>query len=97
YGIGTLLLGQLAGVAALHGITELVASVMATNQKMLDVFDASGFPISRRSDGSMIEISLPTAISGDVLSAFDRRQHTASRSAVSGFLRPASLAVIGAS
>ena len=97
YGIGTLLLGQLAGVAAQQGIDELVASVMATNRKMLDVLRDSGFPVSRQIDGSTVEVSFPTAISGEVLSAFDRRRHTSSLSAVSSFLRPASLAVVGAS
>ena len=97
HGIGTLLLGHLAGVAALHGIDVLVADVMAMNRKMLAVLSASGFPITERRNGSMMEVSFPTAISAEVLAAFDRRQHTASFSAVSSFLRPASVAVVGAS
>lgn len=97
HGIGTLLLGQLARVAADHGIDTFVASVMAANTKMIEVLTDSGFPVTEHRIGSAIEISLPTAISGDVLAAFDRRQHTASSSAVRSFLRPASVAVIGAS
>ncbi len=97
HGIGTLLLGQLAGIAAKHGIEVLVADVMATNRKMLDVLSQSGFPITERSNANMVEVSFPTTISEQVLAAFDQRQHAASFSAVSSFLRPASVAVVGAS
>jgi acetyl coenzyme A synthetase (ADP forming)-like protein len=97
YGIGTLLLGQLAGIAAKHGIDVFVASVMSSNYKMLEVLKDSGFPISERIDGSTLEITFPTAISDDVVSAFDRRRHVASLSAARSFLRPASVAVVGAS
>jgi len=97
HGVGTLLLGQLAGVAARHGIDVLLADVMATNRKMLDVLSGSGFPITERRNANMVEVSFPTMISEQVLAAFDRRQHAASFSAVSSFLRPASVAVVGAS
>lgn len=97
HGIGTLLLGQLAAVAADHGIDTFVASVLASNRKMLEVLVDSGFPVSEVADAGVIEMSLPTTISDDVLAAFDRRQHTASRSAVRTFLRPRSVAVVGAS
>jgi acetate---CoA ligase (ADP-forming) len=97
HGVGTLLLGQLAAVAAEHGIDTFVASMMASNRKMLEVLSHSGFPISEQRDGGMIEVSLPTALSDDVLGAFERRQHTASLSAVRSFLHPESVAVIGAS
>ena len=97
HGIGTLLLGQLAAVAADHGIDAFVASVMASNRKMLGVFTDSGFPVAAHNDGGVIEISLPTTLSADVLAAFDRRQHTASLTAVRSFLNPASVAVVGAS
>ncbi|MDE3132060.1 MAG: GNAT family N-acetyltransferase, partial [Acidobacteriota bacterium] len=96
-GIGTLLLGQLAGVAAQHGLDALVASVMASNRKMIDVFLNSGFVMSERNDANVIEVEFPTAISAEVLAAFDRRQHTASLGAVRSFLHPASVAIVGAS
>ncbi len=79
HGIGTLLLGQLAAVAANHGIDVFVASVMASNRKMIEVLTQSGFPVGAHTDGGVTEISLPTTLSAGVLAAFDRRQHTASR------------------
>ena len=97
HGIGTLLLGQLAGTAARHGIDLLVADVLASNHKMLEVLSQSGFPITQTANSNMVEVSFPTTISEQVLEAFDRRQHAASFSAVSSFLRPTSVAVVGAS
>lgn len=97
HGIATLLLGQLAAVAADHGIGAFVASMMLSNRKMFEVLADSGFPVTQRTESGMVEISLPTALSDAVLTAFERRQHTASLSAVRSFLRPTSVAVVGAS
>ncbi len=70
---------------------------MASNWKMLEVFETSGFPINSKTDDGSIEISLPTAVSGEVLDAFERREHTAAMNAVGSFLKPVSVAVVGAS
>ena len=43
-GLGTILLGQLAEVAAANGIQVFEAEVVAANHAMLHVFRASGFP-----------------------------------------------------
>ncbi len=97
HGIATLLLGHLAGVAAKHGITELIATVMPENRKMLDVFHYSGFAPRERIKEGMIEISLPTSMSAEALLAFERREHTAALGAVQSFLTPRTVAIIGAS
>ena len=73
HGIGTLLLGQLAGVAARHGITEFTASVMSANDKMLDVFSESGFPVQEQTDAGISEIRMPTLLSEATFDAFERR------------------------
>src|SRR5437868_13512761 len=44
-GLGTILLGQLAEVAAANGIKVFEAEVVAANYAMLHVFRGSGFPI----------------------------------------------------
>src|SRR5678815_291428 len=44
-GLGTILLGQLAQIAASNGIEVFEADVVAANHSMLHVFRASGFPI----------------------------------------------------
>ena len=97
HGIGTLLLGQLAGVAARHGITEFTASVMSANHKMLDVFSESGFPVQEQTDAGISEIRMPTLLSEATFDAFERRAQTAAIAAVTKFLRPRAVAVVGAS
>ncbi len=97
FGIGTLLLGQLAMIASRHDIDTFVASVMASNRRMLELFRSSGFPLDERIEAGEIEVSFPTAISEEVLIAFEARQHQSSVSAVRTFLHPASVAVVGAS
>ena len=44
-GLATILLGQLADVAAANGIQVFEAEVMGSNQAMLHVFRESGFPV----------------------------------------------------
>ncbi len=97
HGIGTLLLGQLASVAARHGITEFTASVMSTNHKMLEVFQESGFPVKEQIDAGISEIRMPTLLSEEALDAFKRRAQTAAIAAVTSFLRPRAVAIVGAS
>ena len=97
HGIGTLLLGQLAGVAARHDITEFTATVMATNYKMLGVFMQSGFAVQERTDSGYSEIRMTTVLSEAAVEAFERRAQTAAIAAVTSFLRPGAVAVIGAS
>ena len=96
-GIGTLLLGQLAGVAAQHGITEFTAMVLSDNYKMLDVFRQSGFPIRQEIADGVAEVAIPTLLSDATAEAFERRAQTSAIGAVQSFLRPRSVAVIGAS
>jgi acetyl coenzyme A synthetase (ADP forming)-like protein len=96
-GIGTLLLGHLAGVAAQHGITKLTAIVMPNNYKMIDVLRDSGFPVTQRSSDGATEIDLPTSVSEETLEAYERREQTAAISALRTFLAPRTVAVIGAS
>ncbi len=96
-GIATVLLAHLAEVASAAGITLFAATVLRENRRMLGVFRDSGLPaaIHAGEDGFVVE--LPTAFSKDALDSFERRQRIAAEAAVAHFLRPGSLAVIGAS
>ena len=96
-GIATLMLAHLAGMAARHGITAFTAEVMGSNQKMIDVFRQSGFPIAQHTIDGVATIELPTMVSEETLHAFESRAHKAAIGAVRSFLAPASVAVIGAS
>ncbi len=96
-GIATLMLAHLAGMAARHGITAFVADVMYGNQKMIDVFRQSGFPIVQHTVDGVATIELPTSLSEETLQAFDARAQRAAIGAVRSFLAPSSVAVIGGS
>ena len=57
-GLGTLLLERLAAYAHERGLRRFTASVLAQNQRMIEVFRDAGFPRTVKRDGSVIEVSL---------------------------------------
>lgn len=96
-GVATTLLAHLAEVASAAGIESFEADVLPDNRSMLEVFRQSGLPadLKRRADGYAIE--LPTGFSEETIDSFERRERASAHAAVSHFLRPGSIAVIGAS
>ena len=97
HGIATVLLAHLAQSASSEGIETFMATVLSSNHRMLQVFHDSGFLVSARRDGDTIEIEFPTSLSREARHHFEQRQRTADVAAVAHVLRPASIAVIGAS
>ena len=63
-GIGTLLLEHLAAIARANGIEEFEAYVLGENNRMLQVFETSGFRIQRSIDTGVFHVSFPTAGDG---------------------------------
>ena len=57
-GLGTLLLGQLAGAARRNGISRLRATVLVENRAMVDVFTGSGFPMTTTSESGVISVRM---------------------------------------
>lgn len=96
-GIGSILLGQLAQEAARHGITTFVAEVLPENHRMVNVFRASGFPVSIRAKPGAIEVEFPIELGKETLEQFERRETEAAVNAMRTFLAPEAVAVIGAS
>jgi acetyl coenzyme A synthetase (ADP forming)-like protein len=96
-GLGTRLLEQLAARAGAAGIETFVASVLAENRAMLDVFTGTGFKLVRELEGGETEVRFPIAVTDDFLRRVAERDHTAVAASVAPFFRPASVAVIGAS
>lgn len=96
-GISTLMLVHLASVARRHGIESFTAEVLPSNERMLEVFRNCGFPCSLHTEDGTVYVELGTGLSEEVLQAFDERERTASTQALSRFLKPRSVAVIGAS
>jgi acetyl coenzyme A synthetase (ADP forming)-like protein len=96
-GLGTILLGQLADVAARNGIKVFEAEVVAANHAMVHVFRASGFPIEVNANAGQLHVVFPTSFTDEARKQFERRDSIASVNALKLFFEPRAVAVIGAS
>ena len=96
-GLGTILLGQLAEVAAANGVEVFEAEVVAANHAMLHVFRASGFPIEVSANAGQLHVVFPTSFTDEARQQFERRDSIASVNALKLFFEPRAVAVIGAS
>ena len=96
-GIATILLGQLAGIAADHTIHTFQALVLPDNVKMIDVFREAGFPVDVHYSGWELMVTFPTSLTEEALSRFERRDQIAAQNALRAFFAPRAVAVIGAS
>ena len=73
------------------------ATVLPDNYRMAAVFRESGFAPRIRSKPDLISVEFPTTISEEALERFEERDRTAAVAAISHFLEPRSVAVVGAS
>jgi acetyl coenzyme A synthetase (ADP forming)-like protein len=96
-GVGTLLLEHLAAIARLQGIDTFEAYVLGENNRMLEVFEASGFTVQRALDTGVFHVSFPTADTPQVRAASTERERVAAAQSVRAFLNPRSVAVVGVS
>ncbi|HKO97609.1 MAG TPA: GNAT family N-acetyltransferase [Pyrinomonadaceae bacterium] len=96
-GLATILLGQLAEVAAANGIQVFEAEVVAANHAMLHVFRASGFPIEVDATAGQLHVTFPTSFSAEAIARFEQRETIAAVNALKLFFNPRAVAVIGAS
>ena len=95
-GIATILLAHLAAGRVRRGHRRSPATVLPSNHRMLEVLRDSGFPVVARRAGRD-RVEFPTSLSREARRRFEQRQRTAAVAAVAHVLRPASIAVIGAS
>ena len=96
-GIGTLLLESLAALAREAGITTFEADVLLENNRMLDVFAASGFEIDRSFADGVFAVRLPTTETSASRHASARREALADARSLAPLLRPRSVVLVGAS
>jgi acetate---CoA ligase (ADP-forming) len=96
-GLGTILLCQLAEVAAANDISIFEAEVVATNSNMLRVFRASGFPLEVNAQAGQLQVTFPTSFTPEAHRQFEQRDSIASANALRLFFEPRGVAVIGAS
>jgi acetyl coenzyme A synthetase (ADP forming)-like protein len=96
-GLGTILLGQLAEVAAANDIQMFEAEVVAANHTMLHVFRESGFPIEVSAEAGQLHVTFPTSFTREAVERFETRETFAAVNALKLFFNPRAVAVIGAS
>ena len=96
-GLGSILIGRLAEIAAHNGIGTFVAFVLPENHRMIGVFRESGFAPRLRALPGTVEVEFPTTLTDDAARVFDDRADISAANAVRTFLSPSSVAVIGAS
>jgi GNAT superfamily N-acetyltransferase/predicted CoA-binding protein len=96
-GLGTLLLEHLAAIARANGIIEFAADVLGENNRMLQVFETSGFHIQRSIDAGVFHVSFPTEATEKVRAAESQRERLAAAQSLRAFFQPRAVAIVGAS
>jgi acetate---CoA ligase (ADP-forming) len=96
-GLGTILLERLAAMAATSGLRRFTASTLADNAAMLEVFQESGFEIRSKAAPGAIAVQLSLDPTNETVALAERRLATATAASLRPLLRPASVALVGAS
>jgi acetate---CoA ligase (ADP-forming) len=96
-GLATILLGQLAEVAAANSIHVFEAETLSANTAMLNVFRESGFPTKINVTAGELLVKFPTSLTPEAIEKFERRDSVASENALKLFFNPRAVAVVGAS
>jgi acyl-CoA synthetase (NDP forming)/GNAT superfamily N-acetyltransferase len=97
HGLGTLLCEHLISAARAAGVRWFTADVLASNARMLRVFSDIGLPVRTRRDHGEVRVDVKLD-GGDVyLDTVAGRELLADVASLRPLLRPASVAVIGAS
>ncbi|HCT81462.1 MAG TPA: GNAT family N-acetyltransferase [Micromonosporaceae bacterium] len=96
-GVGSVLLEHLAAAAREVGIERFVAEVLPANATMLRVFTDTGFEVTRRYADGVVHLTFPVAPTQASLAVQWEREHRTEARSVARLMRPASVAVYGAS
>jgi acyl-CoA synthetase (NDP forming)/GNAT superfamily N-acetyltransferase len=94
-GLGTLLLEHLAAAGQDLGIQRFTAEVLEQNHRMLGVFTAAGFDITRRSSAGIVSVEMATATSTRALSCADDRESASEERSLAPLFHPHTVAVVG--
>lgn len=96
-GVGTILLEHLASAARRNGIKRFVASTLADNRRMLDVFASVGFARRSTLEHDVVGVVLDITPTRQAQEAADERDRIAVVQSLRHLLSPRSVAVVGAS
>ncbi len=96
-GVGSVLLEHLAAAARDVGIERFVAEVLPANGAMLRVFTDAGYEVSREYADGVVHLTFPVAPTERSLAVQWEREHRTEARSVARLMRPAGVAVYGAS
>jgi acyl-CoA synthetase (NDP forming)/GNAT superfamily N-acetyltransferase len=96
-GISSLILERLAGLAAGSGYGGFEADVLYENEKMINVFRDSGFETRRSLEGGTVHVQFPLSAPQSQRERAEVRERVAAANSLVPLLRPATVAVVGAS
>jgi acyl-CoA synthetase (NDP forming)/RimJ/RimL family protein N-acetyltransferase len=96
-GLGTTLLRALMAPARDLGVARFHGDILTENRSMLKVMRESGFEPAIRSYGDTVTATFTTTPTESLLQRAGEQDRRAARAALSSVLRPASVAVVGAS
>ena len=96
-GIGTRLLEQLAQTARGQGIRRFEGLILGQNREMIKLLRDSGFQVEQELEQGIYHMVMNIAPTPLVAESFANREKAAALAALRVFLKPSSIAVIGAS
>ena len=96
-GIETVLLDRLTETATRYRIKRFVAQVVPENTALLEVFEDSGFKVSKRLEEGVYHYTLDLEEQEEFATRQAHREHIARSTGVRRMLAPRSVAVVGAS
>ena len=96
HGVATLLFESLAAYAQTVGIAQFVAEVLSDNADMLEVFGATGLGFDRVDEGGTVQVKIDLQPTPEYIAHCDARESSAEMASVAAFMRPRSIAVVGA-
>jgi len=96
-GLGSILLEHLAEAGEEAGIERFAADVLSSNTEMMEVLRALELPLTTKASSGVVHVEFPTSLTSAGIEAFERREAVAAAAGVAAFLKPTSIAVIGAS
>src|SRR5439155_12364962 len=91
------LLEHIAEAARERGVTRFFAEVLPTNARMISVFEAAGYRVTRDYDDGVVTVDLDLTPTEQTLAVTRAREHRAEARSIERVLRPRHVAVIGAS
>lgn len=96
-GVGIALVREVALQAAADGITHISGDILTENARMLNLVRDLGLEYRSDVDAAVVRSDLDTAVTPRFLAREIEEEREAARAAIARFLRPRSVAVVGAS